>query len=246
MAQDEHTPYIENIPAYAIGALDADDVAALDEHLQNCASCRKELAEYRAMSESLLTAIPPKQPSAALRKRLQSQLPSAQKRSHPQNVLSLGRLALGFAIIILVVLNITSLVQIHQIQNQQIALMNQVDDSQVALALMSSPNAQILPLIGDIAVSGTLLFDIQNNTAVLIARNLPQLGDEKIYQIWLVEENGGRVSAGLFRPESGQTYTTKAILSTQPLADYLGIGVTVEPAGGSVAPTGERVFKVDF
>lgn len=245
MAQDEHTPYVENIPAYAIGALNADDIIALEEHLQNCTSCRTELAEYRAVSESLLTAIPPTQPSAALRKQLQSHLPSVKKKSRLPTTLPFGRFALGFAVIILVALNITYLMQIRTIQNQQIALLNQVEDAQVALALMSSPNAQILPLTGD-TVSGTLLLDKQNNTAVLIARNLPQLGDEKTYQIWLIEEDGGRVSAGLFRPESGQPYTTKAILPSQTLTDYLGIGVTVEPAGGSEAPTGKRVFKVDF
>jgi len=245
MAQDEHTPYLENIPAYAIGALDVADVTALDEHLQNCVSCRTELAEYRAMSDSLLTTIPPKQPSAALRKRLQSQLPSAKNKSRLHTTLSFGRFALGFAVVILIIINITSLVQIRTIQNQQTLLLNQVEDAQVALALMSSPNAQILPLVGT-TVSGTLLLDKQNNTAVLIARNLPQLGDEKTYQIWLIEKDGGRVSAGLFLPESGQPYTTKAILPSQILTDYLGIGVTVEPAGGSEAPTGERVLKVDF
>jgi len=245
MAQDEHAPYLENITAYAIGALDVDDVTALEEHLRKCASCRTELTEYRAMSKSLLTAIPPKRPSAALRKRLQSQLPSAKKISRLPTVLPFGRFALGFAVIILLALNVASLMQIRTIQNQQTALLNQVEDAQVALALMSSPNAQILPLAGD-TISGTLLLDKQNNTAVLIARNLPQLGREQIYQIWLIEEDGGRVSAGLFRPESGQTYTTKAILPSQTLSGYLGIGVTVEPAGGSEAPTGERVFKVDF
>jgi anti-sigma factor RsiW len=81
MAQGEHTPFIGIIPAYAVGALDVDDVAALEAHLEKCASCRTELAEYRAMSESLLTAIPPRQPSAMLRKRLQSQLPSARRQS---------------------------------------------------------------------------------------------------------------------------------------------------------------------
>jgi len=245
MSQDEHAPYLENIPAYALGALDVDDVTALEEHLQNCVSCRIELAEYRAMSDSLLTAIPPKQPSAALRKGLQSHLPSAKKKSRLPTALPFGRFALGFAVILLIALNIMSLVQIRTIQNQQTALLNQVEDAQIALALMSSPNAQILPLAGD-TVSGTLILDKQNNTAVLIARNLPQLGDEKTYQIWLVEEDGGRVSAGLFRPESDQVYTTKAILPSQTLTDYLGIGVTVEPAGGSEAPTGERVLKVDF
>ena len=29
MARDEHTPHLENISAYAIGALDAEDVIAL-------------------------------------------------------------------------------------------------------------------------------------------------------------------------------------------------------------------------
>jgi len=52
MARDEHIPYLENIPAYAIGALDAEDVSALETHLQTCASCRTELAEYRVLSES--------------------------------------------------------------------------------------------------------------------------------------------------------------------------------------------------
>jgi anti-sigma-K factor RskA len=81
---------------------------------------------------------------------------------------------------------------------------------------------------------------------VLIVRNLPLPGENQIYQIWLVKPDGGRVSAGLFLPEVGQSYTTKAILPAQPFSIFVGLGVTVEPAGGSEAPTGERVFKVDF
>src|SRR5574341_1956262 len=79
MDLDRHAPLREDIPAYALGALDAQEVAALEVHLKTCDSCRAELAEYRALSDSLLTAIPPKQPSAGLRKRLQSRLPSAQR-----------------------------------------------------------------------------------------------------------------------------------------------------------------------
>src|SRR5215475_12618170 len=96
MASDQHTRFLENIPAYALGALDADEVAALEAHLQTCASCRTELAEYRSLGDSLLTALPPQQPPAALRKRLQSQLPSARKPITPPrfhwswNQLSIG------------------------------------------------------------------------------------------------------------------------------------------------------------
>ena len=245
MANEEHTPFIENIPAYALGALDADEVAALETHLQSCASCRTELAEYHAISESLLMAVPPRQPPAALRKRLQSRLPSARRKPRLQLAWDFGRLATGLAFIALLILNFSSLMQIRQVRNQQVALLNQIEGSQAALALLSSPGVNLLP-IGGGSVSGTLLFDEQNNRAVLIAQDLPMLGEGQTYQIWLVEDDGGRVSVGLFRPESGQIYTTKVISSTVSINNYLGIGVTIEPAGGSDYPTGERILKVDF
>jgi anti-sigma-K factor RskA len=245
MTQNEHMPFIENIPAYAIGALDVEEIAALEAHLQTCASCRTELAEYRLVSESMLTALPPKQPSAALRKRLQSRLPSAQGTSRPRFAWSFNRLAAGLVIAALLVLNLLSFIQLRQIQNQQADLVHEVEDAQMALALLSSPNIQMLAINGE-NVSGTILLDKQNNTAVLIAQHLPQLKENQIYQIWLVQGDGDRVSAGLFRPESGELYTTKAIAPAQTFSDFVGIGVTVEPAGGSDHPTGERVFKVDF
>ena len=247
MLPDEHIPFRENIPAYAIGALDGDDISALEAHLETCESCRAELAEYRLLTDSLLTAIPPKQPSAALRKSLQSRLPGAQKLARPSWTFSLrlSRLALGFAVIALIVLNIVSLAQLRQIQIQQASLVTQVENAQTVLGLMSSPTIQMIPIRGEQA-SGTLLLDEGNNKAVLVIQNLPELTENQVYQIWLVKSDGGRDTGGLFRPESGGTYTTKIILSPQSISDYVRIGVTVEPAGGSDAPTGERLFRVEF
>jgi anti-sigma-K factor RskA len=245
MTHDEHTPYRENIPAYAIGALEDGDIAALETHLRSCVSCQNELAEYRAMSASLLTAVPPKQPPAALRTRLAGRLPSARKSTRPQFSFSLSRLALGLTVIALLVLNFASFMQLRQIQSQQARLSSQFENAQAALAMLSSPNVIMLPVLGG-NVSGTLLLDRERNQAVLVTQNLPPLSESQIYQIWLVKPDGGRDSAGLFRTESGQSYATQHISTSQPFSNYLGIGVTVEPAGGSDAPTGERVLKVDF
>ena len=55
----------ENIPAYALGALDVDDSAALEIHLRNCRGCQSELEQYRAVSEGLLFVVAPLPPSAA-------------------------------------------------------------------------------------------------------------------------------------------------------------------------------------
>ncbi|MEW5827289.1 MAG: anti-sigma factor, partial [Chloroflexota bacterium] len=244
-AHDEHTPFLDDIPAYALGALDAEEAAALESHLRTCASCRDELAGYRLVSDSLLTAVPPKPPSAALRKRLQNRLPGGQKQPRPRLAWTFSQWPVGLAFAVLLILNIFTLVQLQGIRTQQAGLLHQVGNAQVALAMLSYPGVQTLPVSGE-NVSGTLLLDADRNTAVLVAWNLPELPAGQTYQVWLVEPDGGRVSAGIFRPESGQPYTTETIASAQILSSFVGIGVTIEPAGGSDQPTGERVLKVDF
>ena len=245
MAQSEHTPLVENIPAYALGALDAEDAAALESHLESCASCRTELAEYRDLSESLLTAIPPKQPSAMLRRQLQSRLPSAREKSRPQFQWNISRLVAGLAVVVLLAMNFSLLQQIRQIQSQQTQLLNQMDDAQVALAMLSYPGVERLSIDGE-DLAGSLLLDNDRNIATLIVWNMPQLNENQTYQVWLIDPQGGRVGAGIFRPQTDQAYTTQVISSSKGFSNYVGIGVTVEPAGGSDQPTGERVLKVDF
>ena len=44
MALDEHSLFREQLSAYALGALDAAEVPALEAHLGTCDSCRAELA----------------------------------------------------------------------------------------------------------------------------------------------------------------------------------------------------------
>jgi anti-sigma-K factor RskA len=244
MTHDPHASYHENIPAYALGALEADEAAALETHLQTCASCQTELAEYRALSDSLLTAVPPRQPPAALRRRLQNRLPGAQSPKQPRWKVSLAP-ALGLAVLALFILNIFSLIQLRQIQAQQAALLTRVENAQLALTFISSPNVQTLPIEGE-QVTGMLLLDRQTNQAVLVSRNLPPLPPSQTYQIWLVKPDNGRVSAGTFRPEEQTAFTIQSLAPSQPFSDYIGIGITIEPKGGSDAPTGKRVLKVDF
>jgi anti-sigma-K factor RskA len=246
MAQDEHALLREQLSAYALGALDVEGIPAVEAHLQTCDSCRAELAKYRTVSDGLLTALPPRAPSAALRRRLQSQLPSAQrKRSQPRLTWSFGRLALGGALALLLLMNAFSFVQMRQIQQQQASLVQQVKTNQFALSMLAYPSTQAIPISAE-NLSGSVLLDRQRNTVALVMWHLPQLGTDQTYQAWLIEPDGSRVSAGIFRPQDNEAYTTKPVYSKDDLTNYVGIGVTVEPAGGSDQPTGPRIFKVDF
>ena len=253
MIQDEHSQLRENIPAYALGALDAGDIVALEAHLQTCEACRTELAEYRAISDGLLTVLPPKPPSAALRKRLQSQLPSAQKtveqtvqkKSRPRFTWSFGQLAMGTALALLVLFNIFSFLQMREVQRQQATLLQQIKTNQFALSMLAYPSTQAFPISGN-DLSGSVLLDRDRNTVALVMWHLPELGDNQTYQAWLIEPDGHRVSAGIFQPTNTSAYTTQPIYAKQDISNFAGVGVTIEPAGGSDQPTGPRLFVVDF
>jgi anti-sigma-K factor RskA len=245
MPRNQHALFRENIPAYALGALDANDSIALVAHLKSCASCRDELAVYQTISDSLLMAIPLQDPPAALRQRLKTKLPSARKASNGLWTRSFGQSALAIGFVALLLLNVFTIVQMQSFQRQQARLSSQLQSEQTAMALLSYPDTHTL-LITSQNVTGTVLLAKDRNTAMITLWNLRPIADNQTYQIWLVAPNGDRTSAGLFRPEADQPFTSVPIFSKQDLSGFSGMGATLEPLGGSNHPTGLRLFNVNF
>ena len=243
MNQDH--PFIEDIPAYVLGALDPDSAAALEVHLQSCEVCQSELAAYHFVSANLLLDTPPQQPPAGLRHKLQGRLPSAQKALRVHRTWSFGQLAFGMAFVLLLGLNIFSILQIQSLQRQQVQLVRQFQNGQTALAMLTYSDTKTVPISAQ-EVGGTVLVNKEHNVAVMIIWNLPSVPDNQTYQAWLIDSKGNRTSAGWFRPETGQPFTSQIVSSKQGLSNFTGVGITVEPSGGSSQPTGQRIFKVDF
>jgi anti-sigma-K factor RskA len=88
--------------------------------------------------------------------------------------------------------------------------------------------------------SGLIVISEDGEHGTLVVDSLPQLGDEKQYQLWLVEK-GQRTSGGVFSV-SRDGYASLWVRSQLPLGHYDTFGVTVEPHGGSPGPTGDRVL----
>jgi len=65
-----HEAYKEMIPARALSALDAAEAQTLNEHLENCDECRKELEEWQATAATLSLTSDPVEPSPAVRERI--------------------------------------------------------------------------------------------------------------------------------------------------------------------------------
>jgi len=70
MTDPRHQRLAELLPSYALGALEGEEQAAVEDHLADCAECARELAAWRRTAERLADATPPVAPSAVASERL--------------------------------------------------------------------------------------------------------------------------------------------------------------------------------
>jgi len=241
----EHSTFQDNLAAYALGALDPEEAAALEQHLQTCESCRSELASYERVGSGLLAALPPRAPRASVRRSLQRQLAGEQRRTRPQFNFSFGQLVFGGLLAALLVLNSVTVFQMSSLRREQAELLSQRQSDQTVIAMLSYPTTKSLAFDQN-GVSGSLLVDKQRDLVGVFAWNLAKPPEGKTYQIWLIDQQGQRTSGGFLVPEAGYPFVTAVVWSPQPLTGYTGIGVTLEPAGGSNQPSGPRILRVDF
>ena len=240
-----HTDFQDNLPAYALGALDPEETATLEQHLQTCETCRSELAGYQDISSGLLAALPPRAPRASLRRSLEKRLSGERRPTRPQFNWSFGQLVFGGLLAALLVLNAMLVFQMSSLRKEQAELINQRQADQTVLAMLAYPTTKTVAF-DDNGVTGSLVVDKQRDLVGVFAWNMTKPPEGKTYQIWLIDQQGKRTSGGFLVPETGYPFVTAVVWSPQPLGGYTGIGVTVEPAGGSTQPTGPRIFHVDF
>lgn len=242
---EKHLTFKENLAAYALDALDAEETSALEDHLPTCEACRAELADYQRLSAGLLSALPPQAVRPALKRTLEKRLSSLARSTRPQFKLSRSQAVFVSALVILIALNVVSIFQVFSLKQQQNELSRQYYSDQTAVAMLAYPSTQTIGFEQN-GVSGSLLVDKKRNLLAVFAWHLPSPPAGKTYQMWLIDPQGDRTSGGFLMPETGQPFVMEVITSPQPLRDFNGLGITLEPLGGSPQPTGPKILRVDF
>ena len=77
----DHDRYMDEIGAYLLGALSADEVDVLERHLEICQECRRELARLRTAADALPRAVEPIEPPPALKRELMREIRGETRRS---------------------------------------------------------------------------------------------------------------------------------------------------------------------
>ncbi|MDQ6715884.1 MAG: anti-sigma factor, partial [Actinomycetota bacterium] len=111
----------------------------------------------------------------------------------------------------------------------------------VADRVLQAPDAQRVETTVATGGTATVVRSKSVGRAVLITSQLASAPSGKVYQLWLQDPGGGFVSAGLLPSGSNQT-----VVLDGDAAAAKGVGISVEPPGGSARPTTTPVALVAF
>jgi anti-sigma-K factor RskA len=230
---DEHV--IDLLPAYALDCLDEDEAVQVKEHLAKCTACRAELRAYQAIAGQLPLTAPVVEPPAGVKQALMARIQPPSKARPSSGLQKL----LDFSRRISPAWSLASLVLIVVLAASNLVLWQQVN----RLNASSSTEMRTIKLSGTVAApgaTGLLVISVDGQHGTLVVDDLPDLDAQHQYQLWLIDAKGERASGGVFSVRDG--YGSVWVHSTQPLISYPSFGVTIEPNGGSPAPTGEKVL----
>ncbi len=234
-AEDKHVT--ELLPDFVLDILAEEEILQVCEHLQTCPSCRDELAHMQRVADELPLALVQATPRAEVKQKLMlsvgaqrlKAIPAAQATTFLQRLgrsLSKYLPAIGIALIVLLVVGNLLLWQ---------QLNNALQVTNTPLRVVTLSNTQYSP-----EAVGTLVVSPNGQSFTLVVDRLTSLEPGKQYQVWLIKGTD-HISAAVFSVDP----TGHAILQIQapaPLKQYDAIGISVEPAGGSSAPTGSPVL----
>lgn len=231
--------------AYALDALDADERASFEAHIDSCDSCAEEVAGLRATG-AMLGLAAAVTPDPSLRRRVMAQVratrqqaplpgsgPAAAAPRVLQRARTTSRALLAVAAALVVVAGTLGGVAVHE---QRRAVQSQQAAAAVS-SVLSAPDARIIAGRGDQGSTARAVLSLSRSSAVFVGQTMPDVDADHALQLWVLGAGNPR-SVGVIDP-------------TQPIVAHgiepgLRLGVTIEPAGGSRAPTTPPFMQIDL
>lgn len=242
-----HEQFADDLALYSLGALDGDAKVSIEKHLQECASCRRELEQLRGDAALLgLSSIGPKPPTRS-KSRLMDAIAKGTRAKQPKPGLHWWGILGWAAVVALIVFATTLWKQNNHLSSTLVKLTGQVERQRVEseqarriAELLKAPDAasyEIMPVAMKSAPpAGHAIYSPQRNALVFMASNLNPLPARKAYELWLIPAQGAPIPAGMFKPDA----RGGAMVVNPPLpggVEAKAFAITVEPEQGSSTPT---------
>jgi anti-sigma-K factor RskA len=237
--------------AYALQALDRSEAEAFERHQETCPSCAQEVRELVATATRLGIAAsitPPPELRAQVLRRISAvrqdppRLPGTARTSRwPRPGERAYRLALAAAVATAAALGGVAGWQHQEAAAASTRVVQAQQQADALTAVLTATDAKATTTTLANGATATVVVSRILDQAVFLTPGLPSLPSGKVYQLWYND-------ADTMRPAGFATPNTKdqAILLTGQINAAQGMGITVEPAGGSPHPTTTPVGHIDF
>ncbi|MEV4614917.1 anti-sigma factor [Kitasatospora sp. NPDC049258] len=238
--------------AYAAHALGEEERQAFERHLAQCPACAQEVREFTATLARLGAAeavVPPAELKARVLAGIGTVRQLAPATADPDAAgpagHRLGRsgrrwpaLALAASVALAALLGGLAYQQ-HDRADRAQARATALQQQQARFgALLTAPDARTATATAGSGV-GTVVWSESLGRAGFLASGLPALPAGRTYQVWFND-------AGTMRPAGLLSASAGSLVLDGPIDGAAGIGVTVEPAGGSPHPTAAPMMLLGF
>ncbi len=241
------------VGAYAVDALDAAERERFEAHLGNCADCRDEVDSLReaaavlgsgdvvapppALREQVLAGISEIRPLPPLTAETPGGAPvdlaEARRRSRRVRPGRAGRLPLLVAAAAVVLLATVGGLVLRPWAGDEERVEPRLT---VAEQVLGADDATRLEKRFPDGSQATIVHSREVGRAVILTKNMAPAPDGKDYELWLQTPAGELIKAGLMPDIRNAT-----VLLDGDASRATGVGITVEPAGGSDQPTSDPI-----
>ena len=245
-----HEQASELLGAYALDAVEGEELAELERHLDECPRCRAELDSLREVAGALGTGVetvpeglwssiagrlperahdetPPPMPRLVRSGRTPADAASRRRHSRVA-VATLGAVAVAL-VAVAAVLGVGLINANNRADNLQQAASGR---SSTVSAALQTPGHRVVSLRDGKHMLAVQFVVVPDGRGYLLTSHLPALHGGKTYQLWGIV-GAQPISLGLLGPDPSEvTFTMAGERRPSRLA------LTAEPAGGTAAPTG--------
>lgn len=239
--------------AYAVHALPDQEREQFERHILECPACAQEVRELTATSARLALAaavVPSPQMREQVLRRIatvRQEPPLVTRQERRGGLLAritgtrLPRYALAACLAGAVALGGVAVWQ-HQSADDARQRANQAEQQSAALSqVLAAPDAATVTRKLATGTNATVVVSRELGKAAFFAAGMPKPGAGKTYELWF-NDGGTMRPAGLMDP----SVRDHAVVLDGRIDRASGVGVTVEPAGGSEHPTSAPVAMLSF
>lgn len=213
---------------YVLDALDDVERRRFERHLDGCAVCRLEVGRLQQGVDGL-AASASAAPDPSLRTRVLSSIdgvaqePARRRRGVPTWMTAVA----AAAAVALGVLAVAGQVRLSEMERMREVLA-----------------AEDLATVSVEGPAGTVTFAYSDvlDRGVFTSGSLASVEADHTYQLWLIDEHGPS-PANIFLPDQDRS---AVVVVDGEMGPGMTLGLTVEPAGGSEAPTGDVLVAADL